>query len=139
MEELLAQVIPEPNSGCWLWEGSLQVGYGIIQIDHKPVRTHRLSYTLAKGPIPAGMFVCHRCDVRCCVNPDHLFLATSAENSRDMALKGRGSSRLSNAQVLAIRDDTRRTLEIARAYGVSFGCIDKIKKFQSRIYVRKPS
>ena len=106
--------------GCWLWTDNLLVdGYG--QFEH--YRAHRVAYELAVGPIPPGMSICHRCDVRRCVRPDHLFAGTHTDNMRDTVAKDRplGQRKLSNAQVAWIREavdrgSTQRSL--ARVYGV---------------------
>jgi hypothetical protein len=83
-------VVPEPNSGCWLWDGAVDKnGYGKIKRDGVSLRAHRLVYACAIGPIPDGMLVCHTCDVPMCVNPAHLFIGTCADNQRDMRLKGK--------------------------------------------------
>lgn len=81
---------------CWLWTRATRNGYGVIGRQISPTSNvrrmyyaHRLAWELLRGPIPEGMFVCHHCDVRPCVNPDHLFLGTSQDNVRDMVRKGR--------------------------------------------------
>lgn len=67
--------IPEPNSGCWLWIGGINTkGYGQITVNNKSRRAHRVMFELHNGKIPKGMEVCHSCDIKCCVNPDHLSL-----------------------------------------------------------------
>jgi hypothetical protein len=81
-----SRVIPEPNTGCWLWEGPVNFfGYGLSH--HS--RVHRLAWEEANGPIPDGLFVLHRCDVPSCCNPDHLFLGTHQDNADDKKRKGR--------------------------------------------------
>lgn len=87
------------DNGCWFWPGHCNRGYGRVGFNGRDWITHRLAFTLAYGPIPAGLLVCHSCDAnypvgdityrRCC-NPDHLFLGTVQDNNRDMWEKGRG-------------------------------------------------
>ena len=92
IERFESKYIPEPNSGCWLWSGSLRgsYDYGQFSLTHtKPVPAHRFSYTTYRGDIPKGMLVLHTCDVPTCVNPDHLFLGTQDDNMRDKVNKGR--------------------------------------------------
>jgi hypothetical protein len=103
---------------CWLWTGRVDVsGYGVFRVYGRGVcsiKAHRYAWELTKGPIPEGLRVLHRCDVRACLNPAHLFIGTDADNMRDKCEKGRqprgeaqGSARLTAEQVIAIRRDYR--------------------------------
>jgi hypothetical protein len=88
--ERLRSLVKKAESGCWEYQGYRHPkGYGGMAYRGKGWRTHRLSYYLFKGPIPDGMLVCHTCDVRHCINPNHLFLGTIETNNKDMVAKGR--------------------------------------------------
>lgn len=97
VERFMAKVIPEPNSGCWLWTGALHTsGYGHFGVGGRPVKAHRLSYEMHNGPIEdvagqdgRGACVIHSCDVRSCVNPAHLRLGSHADNMLDKAERKR--------------------------------------------------
>lgn len=81
--QLESKILPEPNSGCWLWMASFRVrGYGSIRYKRKMYLAHRLIYELKCGAVPDGLVLDHKCRIRCCVNPDHLEPVTSGENSR---------------------------------------------------------
>lgn len=88
-ETIEARVDKQPG-GCWLYRGYVHpLGYVPVLLNGQKWLGHRLFFTWYKGPIPEGMLVCHTCDIRHCVNPDHLFLGTYLDNNRDKSAKGR--------------------------------------------------
>lgn len=81
------------ETGCWLWQGAtnnpdLKQAYGIFQMDKKKHGAHRAAWIMFRGEIPEGMLLCHKCDVKLCVNPDHLFVGTYSDNLEDAFKKG---------------------------------------------------
>lgn len=126
--------------GCWEWTGLLTTsGYGSWMMKRRQAMTHRISYEMEFGAIPEGMCVCHRCDNPKCVNPEHLFLGTNADNMRDKSLKGRSLFKLTMDDIRNILKECesgRRQYEIAREYGISpshVSCIYRGKLVASKI------
>ena len=128
--------IPEPNSGCWLWEGYCNPdGYGQRKINGKSIRMHRLSFELYNGGIPANLHVLHRCDNPMCCNPEHLFLGTHSDNMKDMWSKGRhvrpkpgvgGKLTVEQVEEIRKREGTISGLALSKEYPVNSQTIRNI-------------
>jgi hypothetical protein len=145
LEELLDRSEPEPNTGCWLWTGPVAggTGYGVTRHNGKAIGAHRLAFALTHGGAPKGKDVCHRCDVRTCINPAHLFEGTRAENLADMRRKGRANdpkgerhpkAKLDVGDVQAIRRSLAAGAAapgLASRYGVNKQTIYSIKHGRS--------
>ena len=134
---LIKTDIPDPN-GCWLWRGKTnKAGYGIVNHDGKDKRVHRWFYEIFFGPVDKNKVCCHRCDVRNCINPAHIFIGTRVDNQKDMKEKGRAASgerngyaKLNWDQVREIRklQDKKSQKEIGLMYGVKQSHISLIHR-----------
>lgn len=135
-ERIERHSIPEPNSGCWLWTGTIGPnGYGTMgiggnrKLGGKTRGVHQVAWMAYRGEIPAGLFVCHHCDMKTCVNPDHLYVAPHAKNMEDAGSRKRmrfgkehHAAILNRGLVIAFRDMARvgfTASQIAARFGFS--------------------
>lgn len=131
LDRLLAKAAINPNTGCWDWTAAKHKnGYGKFGMNGSTALAHRVSYELHLGPVPKGMLVCHRCDNRACINPEHFFLGTHRDNTGDMTSKGRhGMAKLSEADIRAIRAASGiRQVDLAKQFGVGQAQISVIRR-----------
>lgn len=132
MRRLMARCIPEPNSGCWLWEGGTVVrGYGVAFLPGgKATGAHRAMLIAHGVPLTTSDVVLHTCDMPICVNPEHLRVGTQADNMADMNSKGRhGSTHKIPAEWRnRIRDDDTPAWAVAMWFGVSRKTINNIRR-----------
>ena len=121
---------------CHEWTGFIakKSGYGQISIDKRAHYVHRVAYEFANGPIPKGMQVCHRCDNRKCVNPEHLFLGTLQDNMEDMVSKLRQAhgphcfhAKLTVEQVHEIRNSAEKQKPTSEKYGITQSVVSMIR------------
>lgn len=128
---------------CWLWTAYKDPnGYARIKCHGVRLLVHRLSWAIHRGQIAEGLFVLHSCDVPYCVNPEHLFLGTQADNITDCVSKGRhqgkpphipgeanGRAKLTTSQVLEILSNRDKSLrQFARELDVNYTLISRIRR-----------
>ncbi len=131
-------VYADPNSGCWLWGGPYlkKTGYGTHggHVKGREYLVHRITYTNAKGAIPAKRVVMHKCDTPACVNPDHLTIGTQQENLDDMNRKGRGLRKLTTAQALEIMSSPLSGAALAKKFGVNKSGINRLRRGETKAF-----
>lgn len=141
-DRLFEKVEKITESGCWVWTGAMDsAGYGRMAFNNRIDGAHRVAYQLFIGPIEKGLFICHHCDVKLCVRPDHLFAGTQKHNIQDCVRKGRlghqratgeihGAAKLSNFLVKRIRQMYSSKLysqtELARLFNIGQTAISSI-------------
>ena len=130
---------------CWLWTGAVcggANGYGCIKIAGRAVRANRVAWEMAYGPVPEGLLVCHSCDTPLCVNVQHLWIGTNAENMEDRNRKKRnaagqrhGRTHLTSEDIHAIRAAVGSQKAIAIKFGIAPSSVSAIRsrKFWSHV------
>lgn len=140
--------IDESDFACWLWIANRnQDGYGMVRWGKKQYGAHRIAYQLAFGTISSTSLVCHHCDNPACVNPNHFFLGSNADNAHDRDRKGRQITRrgetrpnhkLSDKQIIEIRALHKHGLtyrQLAVRFNVSKTLIADIITRKTREYI----
>ena len=155
-ERHASKIVILSECGCWIWTGASTIfGYGIVfdgrispAGNHVPDGAHRVAYREKFGEIPNGKYVLHKCDVPSCVNPDHLFLGTQADNMKDKVAKGRSPrgenhprATVSNESVIKMRNEYARggitIAELAEKYGIKRSTAQAIISGQSFKYLNQ--
>ena len=132
-----------PNE-CWAWLGAGKGnGYGQATFQKKSMAAHKKAYLLFRGQVPANMDVCHTCDNRWCVNPDHLFLASRHANMADMVAKGRGAGgHRKHIKEHQVQEIQRRLIagascvEVSTQMNINYGTVTAIKRGERYVRVR---
>jgi hypothetical protein len=137
LAQRVAHYSAAPNErGCILWGGCRDInGYGRLVFRGRCLKAHRAAWELKHGPIQKGLHLCHHCDVPACINPEHLFLGTRADNIADMVAKGRqargeraGGAKLTTVLATKVLTAAGPQHEIAKRFGINQSQVSRIKR-----------
>src|SRR6267142_336332 len=130
----------DKSGDCWLWTGLRNIfGYGRFTFDSSSMMAHRASWVINNAQMPLELNVLHKCDVRLCVNPKHLWLGTNRDNALDMSAKGRAPTPLAKLteqqvrEIRARRKNGEKGVDLAREYGL---CPRQIARINTGHYWR---
>lgn len=132
LERLDKHSYTDPETGCKIWTGASYHGYGMVRYKYHTHKAHRLAYELAYGKLPLEMCVCHTCDNRLCINLEHLWRGTKADNNADMWVKQRHAHGSSNGHAKLKEEDILRICALynrgwkQREIAVEFGVTDRM-------------
>lgn len=145
VKDMILERIEKVDNGCWLWKGSVgSNGYGKINNKGQHLSAHRASYTVFKGAIPKGKHVCHSCDIRTCVNPDHLWIGTQRDNIQDMIEKGRKAPQKGKnikwskdivEKAIALKNEGKTYVEVHDITGIPIGTLSAYVNGNRRSYI----
>lgn len=144
LDRFLAKILPEPMSGCELWDGAWRYSgtnnsqlRGIFSVGGHRLKAHRVAWEMQCGPIPTGLHVLHKCDVPLCCRIDHLFLGTHQDNIADAFSKNRmklrrlgeahGMSKMTAETVAAIRASNELGPRVAALFGITNSTVHRIR------------
>ena len=139
LQKLINKLEYSTETYCWLWNGRIRKGYGEIKYNGKHFGAHRVAYQYFVKDIPDGLCVLHKCDVPNCCNPMHLYIGTKQDNADDRERRNRsnynnaargeknGRSKLTEKQVLEIRESKDTQVVLAKRYHISRSHISNVR------------